>query len=440
MTDWGALDKEVVWHPFTQMMDWMAQSPLVIESGEGPYLFDTDGNRYIDGVSSLWTNVHGHRHPVIDKAIREQLDRVGHSTLLGLASVPSVEFARRLLEVVPSNLTRVFYSDNGSTATEVALKIAFHYCRQPSVGTPGRTKFLSFKEAYHGDTIGSVSAGGIDLFHETYRPMLFDAFHAPYATGKTLTAADVEAVEAIFREHAGEIGAVIIEPLVQGAAGIRVAPPGFLRAVRELCDRYGALLICDEVATGFGRTGKMFACEHEDVQPDLMCLAKGITGGYLPLAATLATERVFEAFLAPHEEFRQFFHGHTYTGNPLACAAGIASLDVFEQEKVLESLPAKCEALAAALEPIAALAHVRVVRNRGLMTGVELVRDKAAGVAYDPAEKAAIRVVLEARKHGLIIRPLGDTIVLMPPLCASPELLAEICEITALSIRTVLGE
>ncbi len=335
------LDHAHLWHPFTQQRQWCEEEPLMIERAEGTTLVAADGRRYIDGVSSLWCNVHGHRHPLIDQAVREQLERVAHSTMLGLSHPGAAELAARLAEIAPGRLSRVFYSDSGSTATEVALKMAFQYWQQRGGQHVRRTSFVHLRDAYHGDTLGSVSVGGIGLFHSAYRPLLFSTHAAEPGD-----AADLERVLAAREE---EIAAVIVEPLVQGAAGIVVHPPGYLAAVRELCDRFGVLLICDEVATGFGRTGTMFACEQEGVEPDFLCLAKGLTGGYLPLAATLATEEVYEGFLGAHEDFRTFFHGHTYTGNPLACAAALANLDAFESERTLERLRAKDPALRGAV-------------------------------------------------------------------------------------------
>src|SRR5215475_14166644 len=320
--DPAQLDRDHLWHPFTQQQGWVEEEPLMIEGAGGTQLIDSEGRRYIDGIASLWCNVHGHRHPAIDEAIHDQVDRVSHSTMLGLSHPGATELAGRLVEIAPPGLSRVFYSDSGATAAEIALKIAFQYQQQR--GESGRDSFVRLRDAYHGDTIGSVSVGGIDLFHSTYRPLLFETHAAEPGD-----AADLERVLAC---HEEEIAAVIIEPLVQGAAGMLTHPPGYLREVRELCDRFGVLLICDEVATGFGRTGRMFACEQEDVAPDLLCVAKGLTGGYLPLAATLATERIYEGFLGAPEDQRTFFHGHTFTGNPLACAAALANLETFERE------------------------------------------------------------------------------------------------------------
>src|SRR6476646_2714199 len=317
------LDHDHLWHPFTQQQAWSEEEPLLIERGEGSYLIDSAGNRYLDGVSSLWCNVHGHRHAGIDAAVSEQLSKVAHTTMLGLSHPAGAELAARLVDLAPTGLSRVFYSESGSTAVEIALKMAFQYQQQRGGQHRRRTSFVHLRDSYHGDTIGSVSVGGIDLFHSTYRPLLFRTHAAEPGD-----ASDLERALAVCE---AEIAAVIVEPLVQGAAGMLTHPPGYLRAVRELCDRFGVLLICDEVATGFGRTGTMFACEQENVAPDLLCLAKGLTGGYLPLAATLATERIYAGFLGAPAEQRTFFHGHTYTGNPLACAAALASLDAFER-------------------------------------------------------------------------------------------------------------
>jgi adenosylmethionine-8-amino-7-oxononanoate aminotransferase len=399
--DLAAADRAHLWHPFTQQRGWEGEEPLIVESAEGTDLVDIHGRRYIDGVSSLWCNVHGHRHPRIDAAVREQLDSVAHSTMLGLSHRPGIELASRLVELAPPGLTRVFYSDSGSTATEIALKMAFQYWRQRG---EERHSFVALRMAYHGDTIGSVSVGGIDLFHSMYRPLLFDTLKAEPG--------DLDDMDRLLEEHAGDVAAVIMEPLVQGAAGMLMHPESYLRGVRELCDRHGVLLILDEVATGFGRTGRMFACEHEDVAPDLLCLAKGITGGYLPLAATLATERLYEGFLGEFDEFRTFFHGHTYTGNPLACAAALATLDVFEEERTLEGLEAKIALLGDLLGPVAELPVVREVRRCGFMVGIELSD-------FPLSARMGHRVTLEARARGAIVRPLGDVVVLMPPLAIS---------------------
>jgi adenosylmethionine---8-amino-7-oxononanoate aminotransferase len=412
------IDRRVLWHPFTQQQGWCEEEPLIIERGEGCVLYDPDGNGYLDGVSSLWCNVHGHGHPAIDAAVRAQLDRVAHSTMLGLSHAPAIELAQRLVRIAPAGLSRVFYSDNGSTAAEVAVKMAFQYWRHR--GDLDRTGFICLRDAYHGDTIGSVSVGGIELFHACFGPLLFDAWQAEPG--------DPEHMAALLHDHAGRVAAVIVEPLVQGAAGILTHPDGYLRAVRALCDEHDVLLICDEVATGFGRTGTMFACEQEDVSPDLMCVAKGLTGGYLPLAATLAGERIYEAFLGEFEQLKTFFHGHTYSGNPLACAAALATLEIFERERTLEALAPKVALLAQLLEEhVAPLAAVREVRRRGFMVGIELGE-------FPLRARMGHQVTRAARWRGAIVRPLGDVVVLMPPLAMSAQELRQLVLITAASI------
>jgi adenosylmethionine---8-amino-7-oxononanoate aminotransferase len=413
MTDWQKLDKKHLWHPFTQMQDWAKNEQLVIARGQGVYLYDTNGRRYLDGVSSLWVTVHGHRNPAINKAIKRQLDRVAHSTFLGLSNVPAVELARELVRIAPPGLTRVFYSDDGSTAVEVALKIAFQY--QQQIGQKMKTKFITLKNAYHGDTIGSVSVGGIDLFHKMYRPLLFKSFKAPLG--------DLLALEQLLKKHRREIAAMIVEPLMQAAAGMLLMPPGYLKGVRRLCSKYDVLLICDEVATGFGRTGKMFACEHEGVRPDIMCVAKGLTGGYLPVAATLTTAKIYRAFLGS-----TFFHGHTYTANPLGCAAAIASLKLFRQTALLGKVARSIAVLQKELPRFFQLAPVTEIRQLGLMVGIELG-------GFPASARMGHQVILEARKRGAILRPLGDVIILMPPLSITRAELAKLLSITYDSIK-----
>jgi adenosylmethionine---8-amino-7-oxononanoate aminotransferase len=419
MGEAARLDHDHLWHPFTQQRDWVEEEPLMIDRAEGVELIDTDGRRYLDGVSSLWCNVHGHRHPAIDEAVREQLDRVAHSTMLGLSHPGAAELAARLIEVAPPGLSRVFYSDSGSTAVEVALKMAFQYWQHRGGQHVRRASFICLEDAYHGDTVGSVSVGGMELFHSAFDPLLFEAHHAPPG--------DIEAMERLISRREEEVAAVVIEPLVQGAAGMITHPPGYLRAVRRLCDRHGLLLICDEVATGFGRTGTMFACEQEGVSPDLLCVAKGLTGGYMPLAATLATERIYEAFLGSYSEFKTFFHGHTYTGNPLACAAALASLEVFRRERTLVRLQPKIRLLFESLAEVEEMNEVSEVRQCGLMVGIDLGE-------HDPKLRLGNRVALEARKRGVIVRPLGDVIVLMPPLAISKQDLRRLVDVVAESI------
>jgi adenosylmethionine-8-amino-7-oxononanoate aminotransferase len=434
---WVEWDKQYLWHPFTQMADWLANEPVVIERGEGFYLIDTEGRRYIDGVSSLWCNVHGHRVKAIDDAIRTQLDEIAHSTLLGLGQTRSIELAQRLIRIAPKGLAKVFYSDSGATAVEIALKIAYQYWH--NTGQTQRTQFIALREAYHGDTVGSVSVGGMELFHGIYKPLLFETLFAPVphpyhfnGTAGQCAQHSLETMENLLRKHTGEIAAIILEPLVQGAAGMIVHPKGFLKGVEQLARKYDVLLIVDEVATGFGRTGKMFACEHEDVRPDLMCVAKGISGGYLPLAATLATQKIFDAFLGRTEDFKTFYHGHTYTGNALACAAGLASLDLFEKNHVLEKLPDKTDLISVAIEEIRTLPFVGDVRQCGLMTGIELVEDKTTKKPFEYKHTVGAKVCAAMRAKGVMLRPLGNVIVLMPAVSMDKttliKLLAIVCD------------
>ena len=421
-------DRQYVWHPFTQMKEWEADLPVIIERGEGSWLIDTDGNRYLDGVGSIWTNVHGHCKEAINSAIKAQVDRLEHSTLLGLGNDQAALLAKRLVEIAPAGMTKVFYSDNGSTAVEIGVKMAFQYWQH--LGRPERTKFISFRNAYHGDTIGAVSVGGIDIYHAVFRPLLFPTIQAPspYCYRCELTDERdcarcgmlcLAELKKLMAAHAHEVAGLVIEPLVQGAGGMIVQPDGFVRRVRELCDRYDILMIADEVAVGFGRTGTMFACGREGITPDIMALSKGITAGYLPLAATLTTQKVYDAFLGEYKELKTFFHGHTFTGNPIACAAALASLDLFGSERLLEALPAKIDYLRTRLAALNELQHVGECRQCGMIGGVELVSDRESREPYPWEDRMGIRVCVEARKHGLFLRPLGNIIVVFPPLSIS---------------------
>ena len=422
-------DQRNLWHPFTQMSDWLDGRPLVIERGEGNYLVDSEGGRYFDGVSSLWVNLHGHDHPLMRQRLNEQLERIAHSTLLGLAAVPPTELAEKLVELAPPGLTRVFFSDNGSTAMEVALKIAFQHWQQS--GQTRRTRFVSFEQAYHGDTLGAVSVGGIDAFHAPFRPLCFEALWASNT--------DIRSLERVLEEHGDEVAAVCIEPLVQAAGGMLTFPSGWLARVRELCDESGALLIADEVATGFGRTGTFFACEHENVTPDLLAIAKSLTAGYLPLGATLAREEIFESFLAPSGSGRHFSHGHSYTGNALACAAALANLEIFEREDVLARVRLSSDHLRGRLAELERHASVGEIRQVGLIAGVDLVRDHRGRVPFDPAERVGHWVCNALRHHGVILRPLGDTVVIMPPLSSTTAELDHLVDSLSRCIVEVTG-
>jgi adenosylmethionine-8-amino-7-oxononanoate aminotransferase len=436
----SAWDHQYLWHPFTQMQGFRQEELLLITRGEGVYLFDHQGKRYLDGVSSLWTMVHGHQRPELNQAIIAQLNEIAHSTLLGLANIPAIQLAERLVSITPAGLTKVFYSDNGSTAVEVALKIAYQYWQLK--GKPQRRHFLKLKEAYHGDTLGAVSVGGIKLFHDIFEYLLFPTYEAPNPYCYRCPFQErceqqcLSELESLVATHQEELAAIILEPVMQGAAGMIPQPPGYLAQVRQIADRYGILLIADEVATGFGRTGTMFACEQEGVSPDLLCIAKGITGGYLPLAATLATEEIYQQFLGEFQEFKAFFHGHTYTGNPLAAAAALASLDLFASDQVLANLQGKINLLANRLASMAAHPHIGDIRQRGFMVGMELVKDKAGKEPFPVERRTGHRVIMAARQLGAILRPLGDVIVLMPPLCISLDELESLLEITYQAIDT----
>ena len=427
------LDRKVLWHPFTQQSEWL---PLVIARGEGNFLIDTEGRRYLDGVSSLWCNVHGHHHPRLDKALRDQVDRIAHSTFLGLSHEPGIRLAADLLEVAPRGtagrseergpLTRVFYSDSGSTAVEIALKQSFQYWALR--GRPKKQRFLRMTDAYHGDTLGAVGVGGIDVFHRIFGPLLVQSIPIPTPAG-TDGSASLARIEQELESRAYEIAAFIFEPLIQGAAGMLVHPPGYLTKVSELCRRHNIHLILDEVATGFGRTGRMFACEHESVSPDFLCLAKGISGGYLPLAATICTEDVYSAFLGARAEMKHFFHGHTYTANPLACAVGVESLRLL-RESTLANAQAREFEIAAALGHIAKLSGVKAIHRVGLMVGIEL---ESRGSRF-----LGVEVCDEVRKHGVILRPLGDIVVWMPPLSLQSSEVSLLASATSASIAAVL--
>lgn len=456
MSSWLERDRKVLWHPFTQHDEWLSYDPLVIERAEGFELIDVEGRRYLDAVSSIWCNVHGHGHPAILEAMHAQLDRLQHSTMLGLSHAPAVELGEKLVAITPDPLTRVFFSDAGSTAVEVALRMAFQYWRQ--VGRPEKTRFVSLTDAYHGDTIGSVSLGFSEPFHSGYEPITFRAlkFDPPWLCdpiagrgtcdfgSERLEAAgqaSLAALERLLEEHGPATAGVFVEPLMQGAAGMWPQPPSFVRGVRELCDAHEVLLICDEVATGFGRTGTMFAVEQAGVAPDILCMAKGLTAGYLPVAATLATEPLFEAFRGSHAEYKALFHGHTYGGNPLGCAAAIANLEVFEREDTLGKAHKGAETLERALrELIEPLAHTSPVRRIGTMVGFDLMRDPERGEPYPSAERRSHRAALAARDEGVIVRGLGDTMILMPPLAMPPALIERVVEVTAHAVSRVTGD
>lgn len=418
-------DQEYVWHPFTQMQDYMQQDPLIVSHGEGAYLYDIEGGKYFDGNSSLWLNTFGHCHETINAAIKRQLDTIAHSTMLGLANVPATMLAKRLVEITPPGLDKVFYSDNGSTAGEIAIKMAFQYWQQQDPPQKQRTSYITFDNAYHGDTLGGVSMGGFPLFHGIFGPLLFERYSVNYPvyskytskeTPEEINAKCLQQVEDVMVAHGETIAAVMIEPLVQGASGILTQSPGFLRGLRELCNRFDTLLITDEVFTGFGRTGTPFACDREGITPDFMTLAKSLTAGYLPVAATLTTQSVFEGFLGRYDEFRTFFHGHSFTGNPLGCAAALANLDLFETENVMSTIQALGEHLGKRLDALFdASDRVRDIHHIGFIAGIDICRSRSRGEDFTLEEQAGARVCFELRQHGIWLRPLGNTLVLVPP-------------------------
>ena len=440
------LDKEFVWHPFTQMLDWEKEQNIIIERGEGVYLYDIRGNKYIDGVSSLWVNVHGHNNPELNEALKEQAGKISHSTLLGLGSVPSSILAEKLIEIAPKSLKKVFYSDSGSTSVEIALKVAFQYFRQKGAAYRNKKKIIAATSAYHGDTIGSVSVGGIELFHSIYKPLLFETlritypycyrcpFNRTYPDCGLYCAGEAEKV---IKVHAEESCALIIEPMIQGASGMITMPPGYMKKIEKACKDNGVLLIIDEVATGFGRTGKMFAAFHEDISPDAMCVAKGITGGYLPMAATLFSDEIYEGFLGNYRDDKTFFHGHTYTGNQLAAACAVKSLELFKKYGTMNKIQPLINRFNELLKDFNDLENVGDVRSIGLMAGIELVKNKETKEPFSAEKRTGHRIILNARKAGVIIRPLGDVIVVMPPLAIDEKTMDVLMSVIYDSVKKI---
>ncbi|NOZ40509.1 MAG: adenosylmethionine--8-amino-7-oxononanoate transaminase [Planctomycetes bacterium] len=434
------------WHAFTQMAEY---GPLVIERAEGVWLYDIEGNRYLDGVSSLWCNLLGHGHPRINEAIRQQLDSVAHSTSLGMGNRTTALLAKRLADIAPGDLQHVFFCSDGSSVNEVALKMAFQYWRQCEEPRPQKTKYLALGQAYHGDTLGSASVGGIARFHEIFEPLLFDVVRLPAPDPRTLPvgvdkpqAAEyfLAQLEAVLVERHEEIAAFILEPLIQGAAGMLFHPAGYLHGVRELTTKYHVLLIADEIVTGFGRTGKMFACDHEDVVPDILCLGKSITGGYLPLSAAITHPEIYNAFLGDAASGRAFHHGHTYGGNPLAAAAALATIDLLEEGQVVEKIGERAGQLGSWLDRLAAHPHVGATRQHGMIAAVELTTTQGEEEPFPPEVRIAYRVCREALRRGVWLRPLGDVLVIMPPLSITVDELDLLGDTLLQSIDTVTAE
>ena len=439
--------RSYIWHPFTPMQEWEQHPPLIISRGKGTVLYDVEGNAYLDGTSSIWVNLHGHRHPTIDQAIRHQLTQIAHSTLLGLSHPLAIQLAKTLVEITPKGLEKVFFSDNGSTAVEIALKIAIQYWQQCPAPQARKTQFIHLGLAYHGDTVGSMSLSGIELFQKPFSSLLFPGRHhveGPYCYRCPLNLqfprcqmVCVDPLERLLQEKHEEIAGVIVEPMVQGVAGLIPSPPGYLQRVRELCRQYDVLFIADEVATGFGRTGRMFACEHESVTPDIMALAKGMTGGYLPLAATLTTDEIYSAFLGEPHEGKTFFHGHSYTGNPLGCAAALANLSIFKTERTLSKVQRRIPKLSTFLKTLADDPWVGDIRQCGYMVGIELVQNQQSKEPFSITDRIGHHVGLAARALGLLIRPIGNTMILMPPLSATILELKQMVDILSVTLSIV---
>lgn len=439
-------DKEHCWHPFTPVADWEASDPLIIRSGQGVRLTDIEGNEYFDGTSSLWCAALGHRHPKLDEALKKQVDTIAHSTFLGMSHPQAILVAEKLTALAGPMLNRVFYSDSGATAVEIALKMAFQYHRQKPEPEPKRTRFMALTNAYHGDTLGDVSVGGVERFHALFAPLLFEPVRIPSPNcyrcpmnpdRNDCGMACLNEARRLIDEHADTLAALVIEPIVQAAAGMITHPPGYLAGLAEHCRERGVLLIADEVAVGMGRTGTMFACEHEGVTPDFLCLAKGLTGGYLPLAATLTSDSVYEAFRGDASDPKTFYHGHTFTGNPLGSAVALAVLEVFEEERILENVVEQAKRVSEFLaRRLADCPIVGDIRQRGLMVGIELVADRATKKAFEPSLKAGSKVCAEARRAGLLIRPLGDVVTFLPPLNSTSD---EIDAMLALLEKAILS-
>lgn len=435
-------NKKYLWNPFTQMKEYLKDEPLIIERGQGVKLIDVHGKEYYDGNASVWLNVFGHNRKELNEAITQQLDQIAHSTLLGMANVPSILLAERLVQLTPERLQKVFFSDSGAEAVEIGLKMAFLYWKHR--GRPEKQIFLSMRNAYHGDTVGAVSVGGISTFHQAFDRLLFPtekvSYPYPYrfpGTVEECKEACLAELKQLLEEKADQIAGLIVEPMVQGASGIILMPDGYLSEVETLCRRHDILLLVDEVATGFGRTGKMFACEHEGIQPDIMMVGKKLTGGYLPVAATLTSDEIYDAFYGDHAESKTFFHGHSYTGNQLGCAVALANLDLYEREKLLEHIADTSQKLSEWLKGFEQLDHVGEVRQLGFIVGIELVRNKVSKEPYQWEEAIGVRVCKRARELGLITRPLDTVITFIPPLISTKEELREMLDILYQAIQEV---
>ena len=435
---WMQRDLKVLWHPCTQMKD-HEQLPLIpIRRGEGVWLEDFEGKRYLDAVSSWWVNVFGHANPRINQRIKDQVDQLEHVILAGFTHAPVVELSERLVRLTPEGLSRVFYADNGSSGIEVALKMSYHYWQ--NCGQPAKKRFVTLTNSYHGETVAAMSVGDVALFTETYKSLLLDTLKVPSpdcylrAEGETWEAhsrAMFEHMERTLEQHHREVAAVIVEPLIQGAGGMRMYHPVYLELLREACDRYGVHLIHDEIAVGFGRTGTMFACEQAGITPDFLVLSKALTGGYLPMAAVLTTDTVYQAFYDDYATLRAFLHSHTYTGNPLACTAALATLDIFEQDNVIEANKALAARMASATAHLADHPHVAEVRQTGMALAIEMVQDKTSRAAYPWQERRGLKVYQHALERGAMLRPLGNVVYFLPPYVITPEEIDFLAEVAS---------
>lgn len=439
-------DLKYIWHPFTQMKDYENEAPVIIDKGKGIYIYDLNGNKYIDGISSWWVNTLGHSNTRLNDALKTQVDKIEHVLLAGFTHEPAINLAERLINFLPEEITKVFYSDNGSTAVEVALKMSYQYWAQS--GMPEKKKFIALKNSYHGDTIGAVSVGGVDLFHKVYQPLLFEIFQAdsPYCyrclQEKDQNSCDFECLNSmknILEKHSDEIAGIVVEPLVQGAGGMIIYPAEYLKRVKVLCEEFNVLLIDDEVAMGFGRTGKMFAFEHADVVPDIICLAKGITGGYLPLAVTVMKEHIYQAFYDDYEKLKTFYHGHSYTGNPLAASIGAETLKIYKEDDMINAIQPKILKLKQCLEKFKNLNSVGDIRHIGMIGAIELVADKQTKELHPFEDRIDIKIHKKCLEKGALVRPLGNIVYFMPPLIITEDEIEELTNIAYQAIQEVLG-
>ena len=444
MNNWIEKDLKYIWHPYTQMKDCEKFPPILIERAKGIKLYDNKGNCYYDTISSWWCNIHGHNHPEINKAIKGQLNSFEHVLFAGFTHKPAIKLAEQLVAITPDNLTKVFFSDNGSTAVEVALKMSFQYWQ--NIGRKKKTKFLSLDSAYHGDTIGAMSVSGVDLFNKIFSPLLFKSFKAPSPycyrcpVGKDKSTCSIECInslEAILKKKSKEISALILEPMVMAAGGMIIYPSQYLRKAAQLAKKYNIHLILDEVASGFGRTGEMFACEHAKIKPDFICLSKGITSGYLPFAATLTTSKIYNVFYDDYQKRKTFYHGHTYTANPISCATALASLKVYKQENTLGKIKKLIPGFHKRLEAFKDLPLVGDVRYIGMIGAIELVKNKKTKKPFGLKRRIGLEVYQRALKQGLILRPLGSIIYFFLPLCIKKSQIIEALDKTYRIIKSL---